>query len=85
MLARDLTRTHDTLGPAPIRAGSRPATWHPASADDALAVFDRIARYCVYSCAVGSERCLEDPCCEAWQLERAASGSLAGRWLDAQD
>jgi hypothetical protein len=67
-----------------VRGSGPAATWRPASADDALAVLDRIARYCVYSCAVGTERCLEDPC-EARQLERAASGYLAGRWLDAQD
>ncbi|HXQ95609.1 MAG TPA: hypothetical protein VN800_01680, partial [Candidatus Acidoferrales bacterium] len=83
MLAGD-TDTSDPLDRAPVPGNPAPAGWQPADAAGALAFLDRIARYCEYSCAAGSERCSSDPC-DAWNLERAAASYVAGRWLDAQD
>ncbi len=56
----------------------------PQGGDQALAVLDRIARYCEFTCAPGADACLEEGC-EAWQQERAAAAYLAARWVDVQD
>ncbi|MGC8633212.1 MAG: hypothetical protein ACP5VP_00860 [Candidatus Limnocylindrales bacterium] len=60
------------------------ADWRPASASEALAVADRIARYCAFSCNDGLDGCTEEQCA-AWNLEHTATAYLASRWLDAQD
>ncbi len=56
----------------------------PQGGDQALAVLDRIARYCEFTCAPGTDACLEERC-EAWQQERAAAAYVAARWADVQD
>jgi hypothetical protein len=60
------------------------ADWRPASAAEALAVADRIARYCAFSCNDGLDGCTEEQCA-AWNLEHNATAYLTSRWLDAQD
>lgn len=85
MLARDATRSNDSVDLSPVRGSPPPPdAWRVADADDAFGTLDRVARYCVFSCTADSERCV-DEACAAWNLERAAAGYLAGRWLDAQD
>jgi hypothetical protein len=84
MLAADVIQRTDPLDIAPVGEGTLAAPWQPSGADEALAAFNRISCHCVFSCATGPDDCLEDQC-RAWNLERAAAGYLAGRWLDAQD
>lgn len=66
---------------APVNA---PADqWQPSGTDEALAVMDRIARYCEYTCEPETGQCVEDDC-EAWRLERAAATHVAQRWIDGE-
>ena len=72
-----------TRGYAGVPVAGVPEAWLPAGVGEALAMMDRISRYCVFSCAPGTERCLEDDC-RAWDLERAAAEYVARRWLDSE-
>ena len=84
MLASGATLTNDPVDPSPALGLPPLDASRMADADDALGVLDRIARYCVFSCTIDTDRCLEEACA-AWNLERAAAAYLTGRWLDSQD
>ena len=84
MLASGATHTNDSVGPTPVSGLPPLDALRMADADDALGALDRIARYCVFSCTVDTERCLEEACA-AWNLERSAAAYLTGRCLDSQD
>ncbi len=70
--------------PDPAAVLSVTGTWTPPGVDAAVALLDRIARHCEFSCGTGTDQCVEVEC-QAWVLERAAATYLAGRWADTQD
>lgn len=79
----DTARRVGRPGRASVPVGGVPDQWRPAGTDAALAVLDRIARYCVYTCEPVIERCVQEEC-EAWNLERTAAAYVAQRWVDGE-
>ena len=82
MLASHLADRDELVGARGVATPGSGA-WRPADAAEALAILDRVSRYCSFSCNPDGADCTD--ACEAWNLERAAAAYLAGRWLDVQD
>ena len=77
----DTDRADDPLDRLSVLAGREPDSWQPTGVDEALAVIDEIARFCVRCCVPVTERCTEDQC-RGWNLERVAVDYLRWRRLD---
>ncbi len=67
-----------------VSASAAPDQRQPSGVDEAFSTLDRIARYCVFTCATDSNPCIGARCL-AWNLEHAAADWLQRRWLDGQD
>lgn len=77
------TRRAGHRGRATASPGGVRGPWQPAGTDEALAVMDRVARYCEYTCAPTTTQCAEDDCA-AWTMERAAATCVMQRWVDGE-